>query len=189
MPRASRQLTPLLLSAPKDCHSLVHHTSHVETQQVASCTHELVEASSLLDDIWARLEEEVIRVAKHELLIGEGIHRAVVDCFLRRHRCLVTKPHVKPRPETSPPKWQQRWGRRTTGTNPGVSMTPCGVWMRPTRASDTADLCTSSYLKYSRSTYLGKLSALGGGVRGSMRARSFLSSFLACLLQFAPSDS
>jgi len=23
-----------------------------------------------------------------------------------------------------------------TATNPGVSMTPCGVWMRPTRAAD-----------------------------------------------------
>ena len=26
-----------------------------------------------------------------------------------------------------------------TGTKPGVSMTPCGVWMRPTRARDFFD--------------------------------------------------
>ena len=34
-----------------------------------------------------------------------------------------------------------------TATKLGVSITPCGVWMRPTRARDLVDVWSSSNLK------------------------------------------
>ena len=55
-----------------------------------------------------------------------------------------------------------------TGTNAGVSIVPCGVWMRPTRAADLELWCTSSKRKCSRGTYAGNVDAHGGGYSGSV---------------------
>mmetsp|Transcript_7559 Transcript_7559/g.22415 ORF Transcript_7559/g.22415 Transcript_7559/m.22415 type:complete len:255 (-) Transcript_7559:190-954(-) len=64
-----------------------------------------------------------------------------------------------------------------TGTKQGVSMTPWGVWMRPTRARDTADSCTTSNRKCGFSALAGNVSGPGGGASGSLPGGSEPSGF------------
>mmetsp|Transcript_21609 Transcript_21609/g.44169 ORF Transcript_21609/g.44169 Transcript_21609/m.44169 type:complete len:236 (+) Transcript_21609:46-753(+) len=56
-----------------------------------------------------------------------------------------------------------------TGTKAGVSMTPCGVVIRPTRAREPGlrERCTTSKLKNCRASHAGKVSAIGGSAIGS----------------------
>ena len=68
-----------------------------------------------------------------------------------------------------------------TATKDGVSMTPWGVCILPTRANEPGffDACTISNRKKSRSSYVhfGKDSGGGGGVYGSILILSFLFHF------------
>ena len=113
---------------------------HLETAAVGDdggvAAYEAVEAAGVTDRLRAGLQREVVGVGEHqvEARLGEGLVGDSLERAVRADR-----------------------------HEPGGLDDAVGVWMRPTRAADRLDWCTSSKRKKSRGTYAGNSLAGGEG--------------------------
>lgn len=136
---------PPIPGRPGSCAPFLHLESSTVCDDWPPPGHELVQAAGRLDDIRPRVQQQVVCVAEEQLQPGckERAGRPHVRPVRRRRQpgsARLRAPGSRAPASAAAESTALRAALVPTATKPGVSMTPCGVWILPTRAAERDDL-------------------------------------------------